>query len=128
MTSLKEVKETGEYVGAKGESSSEDDDGPNNSDDEVAYVQQSSDEAPSDADNSTSATAKPLFFAYDCESTAADIYKDHITEIAATVVVPETMDVQAVEINLEFQSLVSTSRRIIPAGTCIRHDHNSGPL
>ena len=79
-------------------------------------IEQSSSDDELSQDQFTS-TAKPLFFVYDCESTAADIYKDHIMEIAATTVLPEA--VQLADVKTEFQSLVSTSRRIVPAGTCI---------
>ena len=67
-------------------------------------------------------TAKPLFFVYDCESTATDIYKNHIMEIAATTVLPEA--VQLPDVKTEFQSLVSTSRRILPAGIGICKQKN----
>lgn len=79
-------------------------------------IEQSSSDDELSQDQFTS-TAKPLFFVYDCESTAADIYKDHIMEIAATTVLPEAVQLQ--DVRTEFQSLVSTSRRILPAGTGI---------
>ena len=69
-------------------------------------IQQSSSDDELSQDQFTT-TAKPLFFVYDCASTAADIYKDHIMEIAATTVLPEA--VQLPDVKTEFQSLVSTS-------------------
>ena len=53
---------------------------------------------------------------YDCESTSADIYKDHIMEIAAIVHLPVSMKRLDFRAPLIFQSLVSTSRRILPIG------------
>ena len=106
----KESSSEGEFD--HGDGSSEDED------DATIHIniQQSSSDDELSQDQFTS-TAKPLFFVYDCESTAADIYKDHIMEIAATTVLPEA--VQLPDVKTEFQSLVSTSRRILPAGTSI---------
>lgn len=81
---------------------------------EVAPVeeeQSSSDE--DESDEAPDSAKKPLFFVYDCETTAADIFKDHITEIGATVVLPLTVKLQNME-KEQFHSLVSTSRRILP--------------
>ena len=94
-------------------------DGSSEDEDDAAIhinIEQSSSDDELSQDQFTS-TAKPLFFVYDCESTAADIYKDHIMEIAATTGLPEA--VQMPDVRTEFQSLVSTSRRILPAGTSI---------
>ena len=66
-----------------------------------------------------SAPGKPLPVIYDCESTAADIYKDHIVEIAARAILPEHNS-SSLTTNQSFQSLVCTPRRILPAGTCIK--------
>lgn len=117
MTSLKQVKETGEYRQGNEESSSEDE-SHQISDDDVSCVkednkQSSSDEDSSD-DNSASAKRKPLYFVYDSESTGGDIYRDHIMEIAATAVLPDKVKLQ--DVAMTFETLVSTSRRIIPAG------------
>lgn len=56
--------------------------------------------------------AYPLLFFYDCESTGFSIYHDHLTEIAAKVVLsPVPLSTPT------FSSLVKTSRRIPSAGT-----------
>ena len=89
MKSLKQVKETGEYKTQKKDgSSSEEEYEQNASDDDWDQVEvnTSSSNETSDED---SVPAKPLPIIYDCESTAADIYKDHIVEIAATAILPE---------------------------------------
>lgn len=75
--------------------------------------QSSSDE--DESDEAPDSAKKPLFFVYDCKTTAADIFKDHITEIGATVVLPLTVKLQNME-KEQFHSLVSTSRRILPVG------------
>ena len=106
----KESSSEGEFD--HGDGSSEDED------DVTIHIntQQSSSDDELSQDQFTS-TEKPLFFVYDCESTTADIYKDHIMEIAATTVLPEA--VQLPDVKTEFQSLVSTSKRILPTGTGI---------
>ena len=120
MKSPKQVKETGEYkTQKKDESSSEEECEQNASDDDWDQVEvnTSSSNETSDED---SVPAKPLPIIYDCESTAADIYKDHIVEIAATAILPEHISSSSLTTNQSFQSLVCTSRRILPAGTCIK--------
>ena len=96
---------------------------------EEEYEQNASDDDRDQVDANTSSSnetsdensvpAKPLPIIYDCESTATDIYKDHIVEIAATAIVPENISSSSLTTNQSFQSLVCTSRRILPAGTCI---------
>ena len=116
MKSLKPVKETREYKTKKDKSSSEEEYEQNASDgdwDQVDGKTSSSDET-SDGD---SAPGKLLPIIYDCESTVADIYKDHIVEIAATALLPEHISPSPLTTKQSFQSLVCTSRRILPAGT-----------
>lgn len=120
MKSLKHVKETGEYKTQRKEESSTDEEGEKNaSDDGLDQVNDkvqasSSDDETSDVDDSVPGT--PLSIVYDCESTAADIYRDHVIEIAAEVVLPEHIPSSFLTTELSFQSLASTSRRILPAG------------
>ena len=115
MKSLKQVKETGEYKTRKDESSSEEEYEQNASDDgwDQVDVETSSSDETGDVD---SAAGKLLPIIYDCESTAADIYKDHIVEIAATAILPQHISPPSLTTNQSFQSLVCTSRRILPAG------------
>ena len=110
----KESSSEGEFDHGDGSSEDEDD-----ATIHINIEQSSSDDEP--CQDQFTSTAKPLFFVYDCESTTADIYKDHIMEIAATTVLPEA--VQLADVKTEFQSLVSTSRRILPAGTGIPYEN-----
>ena len=106
----KESSSEGEFDHGDGSSEDEDD----------ATIHINIEQPSSDDDLSQdqfTSTAKPLFFVYNCGSTAADIYKDHVMEIAATTILPEA--VQMPDVRTEFQSLVSTSRRILPAGAGI---------
>ena len=114
MKALKQVKETGIYKEPQVAQESTE----SSSDDEPSGVMKfSSDEADSEgAVDSQSYRGTPLMVLYDCESTSADIYKDHITEIAAIVHLPVSMKRLDFRAPLIFQSLVSTSRRILPIG------------
>lgn len=116
MMLLKHVKETGKYKTQKKDESSSDEEFEQNASDDSwdeVDVNVSSSDASGDEDT---APGKPLLIFYDCETTAADIYKDHIVEIAAAVVLPEHIPSTSLTTNLSFQSLVCTSRRILPAG------------
>ena len=116
MKSLKQVKETGEYKTKKDESSSGEEYEQNASDDDwdQVDVETSSSDETSDGD---SAPGKLLPIIYDCKSTAADIYKDHIVEIVDTAILPEHISPSSLTTKQSFQSLACTSRRILPAGT-----------
>ena len=107
MKSLKQVKETGEHKTKNDESSSEEEYEQNASDDDwdQVDVETSSSDETSDGD---SAPGKLLPIIYHCESTAADIYKDHIVEIAATAILPEHISPSSLTTNQSFQSLVYT--------------------
>ena len=77
MKSLKQVKEIGEYkTQKKDESSSEEEYERNASDDDWDQVEVNTSSS-NDTSDEDSVPAKPLPIIYDCESTAADIYKDH---------------------------------------------------
>ncbi|XP_065915443.1 uncharacterized protein [Dysidea avara] len=60
------------------------------------------------ADCNSDPNCLPLLFVFDCETTGLHIYKDHIVELAAQVVVPEGVSVST----NEFSSLCYTARRI----------------
>ena len=64
------------------------------------------------ADCNSDPNCLPLLFVFDCETTGLHIYKDHIVELAAQVVVPEGVSVST----NEFSSLCYTARRIPKQG------------
>ena len=55
---------------------------------------------------------KPLYIFYDCETTGGSHYNDHIIEVAATVMVPDSISITTPE----FSSLCRTSRHIAAIG------------
>ena len=54
----------------------------------------------------------PLYFFYDCETTGGSYYRDHIIEVAASVLVPDGLDITITQ----FSSLCHTSRHIARKG------------
>ena len=84
---------------------------------------QDSDEEPAD-DNAiqfddnvdvTPSDGKPLLFFYDCETTGGSYHRDHITEVAAVVEVPDGVHINTTE----YSSLCHTSRHIPRKGTYV---------
>ena len=60
----------------------------------------------------TPSDGKPLLFFYDCETTGGTYHRDHITEVAAIVAVPDGVHFT----NTEYSSLCHTSRHIARKG------------
>ena len=66
-------------------------------------------------DNSVDVTpndGNPVLFFYDCETTGGSYHRDHITEVAAIMIVPDGVDIT----NTQFSSLCHTSRHIARKG------------
>ena len=61
----------------------------------------------------TPSDGKPLLFFYDCETTGGSYHRDHITEVAAVVEVPDGVHINTTE----YSSLCHTSRHIPRKGT-----------
>ena len=84
------------------------DDRPSNDCDEdhesIADLGNSVDITPHDCD--------PLYFFYECETTGGSYYRDHIIEVAASVLVPDGLDITITQ----FSSLCHTSRHIARKG------------
>jgi len=55
---------------------------------------------------------EPLYFFYDCETTGGTYHRDHIIEVAASVIVPDGLDISTTQ----FSSLCHTSRHIARKG------------
>ena len=61
----------------------------------------------------TANDSEPLLFFYDCETTGRSYHRDHIIEVAATVVVPDGLHITSTQFLVYAIRLATLPRKVI---------------